>query len=269
MKYRLLLLLAVALLVPACVSDQMGDSGGTSSSGPTGRIRGNVRLVGNLPTPATEPITQDQGTCGNSASLPRLAVSDAKGVGNAFIYLDGVKPLGTLKPRESVLVDQKDCVYAPHALAVPVGTKLEFTNSDAILHSAVGRQEGPDGPQTLFNIAQPVKGARNVTEKALTKPGVVLLTCEAGHPWMSAYVFVADHPYVSVSGKDGEFLLADVPAGTYKIKMWHEGVNIRKIHKGLQIYEYEEPYEITKEIVVPPNGEAVIDFDLELRAEGT
>jgi plastocyanin len=186
-------------------------------------------------------------------------------VQNAFVFLEGVKPVQNMQPQKAVHVDQKDCQYVPHSLTVPVGTKLEFTNSDDLLHSAVGRQDGPDGAQTLFNIAQPVKGARNLTEKALTKPGVVVLTCEAGHPWMFAHVFVADHPYVDVTKDTGEFVISKVPVGAYKIRMWHEGVTIKKIHKGLQLYEYEEPYEIVKDVVVEAGGESAIDFELELR----
>src|SRR5262245_3263021 len=109
MKHRLLWLFAVALLISACGTDQTETN---TSAGPTGRIRGKVTLIGNLPAPETEPINQDQATCGNTASLPRLALGDSKGVQNAFVFLDGVKPVGTMKPRGSVLVDQKDCHYA-------------------------------------------------------------------------------------------------------------------------------------------------------------
>jgi plastocyanin len=266
MKYRLLIAAAAALFAGGCGSGEATSP--IADAGPTGTIRGKVRLVGNMPEQAFEPITKDQGSavCGDKASLPRLKLGADNGVQNAFVFLDGVKPVQNMQPQKSVLVDQKDCQYAPHSLAVPVGTKLEFTNSDDILHSAVGRQDGPDGAQTLFNIAQPVKGARNLTERALSKPGVVVLTCEAGHPWMFAHVFVADHPYVDVTENSGEFVISNVPVGTHRIKMWHEGVTIRKIHKGLQLYEYEEPYEIVKDIVVEAGKEAVIDFDLELRA---
>lgn len=258
--------IGLSLALAACGSNETVDFPG-SPTGPTGRIRGNVRLMGDAPKAATEPITKDQGSdvCGPSASLPRLKLGSNNGVQNAFVFLEGVRPAAPMKPQQTVLVDQKDCQYVPHALTVSLGTKLEFTNSDSILHSAVGRQEGPDGPRTLFNIAQPVKGARNLTETGLNKPGVVVLTCDAGHPWMFAYVFVADHPYVSVTKDTGEFVIENVPAGTYKIKMWHEGVNIRKVHRQLQLYEYEEPYEVVKEVVVPENGDAVIDFDLTLR----
>lgn len=266
MKYRLLVVAAVSLLCFGCSPDHAEDTPGPAA-GNTGRIRGTLRLQGSAPQPSFDPITEQQDVCGKQASLPRIVVGKDNGVANAFVFLENV-PGGAkaMQPKESVLVDQKDCVYQPHASMIPVGTKLEFTNSDAIFHSAVGRQDGNEGPQTLFNIAQPVKGARNLTQNPLTKPGIVLLTCEAGHPWMSAYVFVADHPYVAVTKTDGEFVIENVPAGTYKIKMWHEGVSVRKIHKALKLYEYEEPYEVVKEVVVQANNDAVVDFDLSLRA---
>ena len=263
---RLVVLLAVTLLGCACSSaERSKETPASSSSARTGRIRGVVRLEGNPPARGVEPITQDQATCGTSVSLPRLALGKSNGVQHAFVYLDGVTSVQDFRPRESVLVDQNKCQYVPHALVVPTGTKLEITNSDPILHNVHGQQAGEDGLQTLFNIAQPVRGQRTPVDQALTKPGIVLLSCEAGHPWMNAYVFVANHPYVAVTADDGEFVIADVPAGTYRIKMWHEGVTLKRNLKTLQRYEYEDPYEITQEVVVQPGVDAVVNFDLSLR----
>jgi hypothetical protein len=161
-------------------------------------------------------------------------------------------------------MDQKNCQYVPHAMAVPVGTELEITNSDSILHNVNGKIIATEGLLPKFNIAQPIKGQKNKTP-ALDKAGVVTLSCEAGHPWMSAFVLVADNPYVAVSKGDGEFVISNVPVGAYRIKMWHEGVTLKSNNKALQRYEYEEPYEATKDVVVTANGEAVVNFDLSLR----
>jgi plastocyanin len=234
-------------------------------AGPAGRIRGVVRLKGDKPRGAVEAISQDQTTCGNSHPVARLALGQDNGVQRAFVYLDGVPGTQDSRPRQSVLVDQKDCQYAPHALAVPVGTKLEITNSDPILHNVHGYEMTAEGLQTIFNVAQPVRGQHNTIEPGLSKPGIVALTCEAGHPWMSAYVFVANHPYVAVTNDEGEFVIPDVPVGTYKIKMWHEGVTMKRNIKTLQKYEYEDPYEITQEVVVQDGAETVVNFDLTLR----
>jgi len=42
------------------------------------------------------------------------------------------------------------------------------------------------------------------------------------HSWMNAYVAVMTHPYFGVSSMDGAFKIANVPAGRYTIRAWHE-----------------------------------------------
>ena len=83
---------------------------------------------------------------------------------------------------------------------------------------------------------------------------------------MSGYVFVANHPYVTVTRDDGEFVIEGVPPGTYRIKMWHEGVTLKRNIKTLQRYEYEEPYESVQDVTVQANSDAVVNFDLVLRS---
>lgn len=268
---KLLISISAVLLLFGCTGQQQVNElppadqpEASASTGPTGRIRGVVRFQGDAPTQAFEPITENQNVCGNRVPVTRLALGKDKGVQHAFVYLDDVQSSETFRPRESLLVDQKDCQYVPHTLVVPAGSKIDITNSDPILHNVHAHQITDQGQTTLFNIAQPVRGQRTTVESSLT-PGIVHLTCEAGHPWMSGYVFVANHPYVTLSGSDGEFVIEGVPPGTYHIKMWHEGVRLKRNIKTLQRYEYEEPYETIQEVKVEANGEAVVNFDLVLR----
>ena len=82
---------------------------------------------------------------------------------------------------------------------------------------------------------------------------------------MSGYVFVANHPYVTITNDAGEFAIEGVPAGSYRIKMWHEGVTLKRNIKSLQRYEYEAPYEITQDVIVRADGESIVNFNLALR----
>ena len=61
-----------------------------------------------------------------------------------------------------------------------------------------------------------------VSRKPLITPGIVKIVCEV-HPWMTAYIVVTEHPYHSISDVYGEYEIADVPAGLYQVKAWHEG----------------------------------------------
>ena len=40
---------------------------------------------------------------------------------------------------------------------------------------------------------------------------------------MRAYLFVFDQPYFAVTGRDGSFVLKNLPSATYTIEAWHEG----------------------------------------------
>jgi len=268
---RLVVLLALTLFVLGCATEQGKDhaagrdSTPPASDGPTGRIRGIVRLQGPLPPAAVEPVTEHQEVCGRDVTLPRIVLGEGNGVQDTFVYLDGVQDGRSFPRPRSVLVDQRNCQYSPHVMIVPAGTKLEITNSDSILHNVHGLQMTDQGLQTIFNIAQPVRGQRTTIEPALTKTGIIYLACEAGHAWMNAYVFVASHPYVTITNHAGEFAMPAVPVGTYRIKMWHEGVIRKRNIESLQRYEYEDPYETSQDVVVQPGAETVVSFDFTLR----
>jgi plastocyanin len=261
------------VLLSGCTVEQPGtgpaeDLLGSSSSkpqGPVGRIRGIVRFEGDPPPPRFDPITENQDVCGDRALLPRLDLGEGGGVRNAFVYLDGIDRSPQVRPREHVLIDQRDCEYVPHSLVAPVGSQVDVTNSDAILHNVHGRADVGSGMQTIFNIAQPIQGQRTTINSPLSEPGIVAMTCEAGHPWMSAHIFVAEHPYVAVTDDAGAFVIDDVPPGTYEIKMWHEGVRLERIVRSLERYDYEEPYEITQSVTVEADAESVVNFEMTLR----
>lgn len=257
--------IAATLLFSGCGDSSEVIMPGTPDqvTGPVGSIRGRVVLQGEGPKPASDQIPQDQGTCGSSVSLPRIALGKDQGVQSTFVILEGVPSTGTppAPTTQSVLVDQKACQYVPHALVVPVNSKIEITNSDPILHNVHGSQNGG----SVFNYAQARQGQRETLDMKMTKPGIITLTCEAGHPWMNAYIYVATHPYVVLTDNNGEFVIKNVPPGTYTLKMWHEGVTLKQINRRLQLYEYEEPYELTQQVTVTENSETAANFEMKLR----
>lgn len=234
-------------------------------AGPTGRIRGVVTLAGDAPAARSEAVLQNHDVCGQTVAVTRLAIGKDNGVGHAFVYLDGVPVHSALSLRAAAQVGQKGCEYGPHAMTIMTGSDLEIVNDDPILHNVHARAATPDGPLTVFNIAQPVRGQRSKIDAPLDKPGIVSLTCEAGHPWMTAHILVAAHPYVATTNAAGEFVIDGVPPGTYPIRMWHEGVRLERVIPSLQRYEWEAPYESTRQVVVTANGESIVTFVMELR----
>lgn len=215
---------------------------------PAGRVRGVVKLDGAVPTLAPRPITKDHAVCGHDAHEPVALLTDpGRGVRNAVVLLrpvNGAAPPPA--PAAPALIQQNGCEYAPHVQVVPVGTKLKIVNEDDLMHNVHGYDERGE---TLFNLAQPLKGLSNsYTTKA---PGVLRLVCDSGHPWMRAFVVVADTPWTAVTGADGSFALDGVPPGTYRLDLWHEYLGRSQ-----------------QTVTVSPSGEARVAFAVRAPSEG-
>ena len=71
----------------------------------------------------------------------------------------------------------------------------------------------------------PPWGGQEIALKSGNRPGqedLVTFLCNI-HPWMHSHVWVFDHPYAAVTGEDGTYETADVPAGPgLNVVHWHE-----------------------------------------------
>jgi plastocyanin len=143
------------------------------------------------------------------------------GPGGAVISLkptSGFAPKAT--PVNRVML-QKDKRFSPHVLAVPVGSTIDFKNSDEIFHNVFAL-----GSATSFDTGLK-KGGDSAPEK-FEKTGVVELLCNI-HATMLGYVVVVDTPYYAVSDGSGAFSIKNVPPGDYEASIWHESAsNVEK-----------------------------------------
>jgi plastocyanin len=135
-------------------------------------------------------------------------------LGNVFVELVGNFP-DTPVPSEPVVIDQNGCVYSPRVVGVRVGQTLQVRNSDDGLHNV----HGIAGDRDAFNVSQPMKGMVNTFRPQ--ESGILRLKCDV-HTWMVAFVGVVNHPFFAVTGKDGAFVLQNVPEGSYELRAWHE-----------------------------------------------
>ncbi len=195
-----------------------------------GEVRGTVKYTGAPPHLQPFKATRDMKVCGQEVPNESVEVSSGA-LQNVVVEVKGApKPAPT-----TISIDQQNCHYIPHVQAASVGSTLDIINGDPMLHNIHGRM----GNQTLFNLAMPLKGQK--IPKPLPKAGLVDVKCDV-HAWMQGYVWVTDDP-AAVSGKQGEFAIKDVPAGTYTVTAWHEKLG-----------------EKTKQVTVPAAGEVTVEF---------
>jgi hypothetical protein len=233
-----------------------------------GTIEGTVIYTGKE-IPKTELFfTKDAAHCGRTSGAARLKVNENGGVKNAIVYLRNITNGKGFTRTETPILDQSECDFLPRIMIVPVNSELIIKNSDTVLHNVHAYTPGEER-RTLFNIAQPVKGQRTTIRNThFSEPGLIMATCDAGHPWMNAYIMVAEHPYYTMTDENGAFRLEDVPAGTYELVVWHEGVHIvnKQIHDGIvQEYVFEEPYEFTQPVTVQSDDVVKTGIEFSLR----
>ena len=143
----------------------------------------------------------------------QVVVKNARDNGNAVVYIDKIPGKTFAPPSKPLVLDQQNLTFVPHVLPVLAGTTVEFPNSDEIRHNVFS-------PKPLgFNLGTYEKNTKKYYR--FDKPGIATLLCNV-HAEMSAYVIVTETPYFTVTGKDGKFVLKDVPAGKYTLKIWHE-----------------------------------------------
>lgn len=143
-----------------------------------------------------------------------------RGLGAAGMAVVSLEPLDSPSPvRVSpgpARIDQRGLAFQPHVLAVPVGTTVEFTNSDTVLHNIFSPTE--DGEQA-FNLGTWPRG--ETRSHRFEEAGVTLLLCRV-HPEMEAYVVVVPTSRFAVTDEDGSYSIPGLAAGEYRLRVWHE-----------------------------------------------
>ncbi|HUS64609.1 MAG TPA: hypothetical protein VMZ28_08715 [Kofleriaceae bacterium] len=124
------------------------------------------------------------------------------------------RPARRRTPKQRV-IEQRGRVFAPHVMAVPVGSTISFPNFDPFFHNVFSLSAS-----AAFDLGLYPSGATR--EVTFRKEGIVRLGCNL-HSSMAGYVIVVSAPHYAVTGADGAFAFRRLAPGTYRMQAWGEG----------------------------------------------
>jgi plastocyanin len=196
------------------------------TTGGWGTLSGTFIYEGTPPAQEPVNITKDIEFCSKNAPLSETLVVNPqnKGIQNIVVMLSVGRGDEPPTPHESyaekadakVQMDNEFCRFDPHVQFVQAGQTIAFGNEDEMGHNVKGDAfANPPFNQTV--------AAKSVFDRKLDEAEAVPfpVSCTI-HPWMSGWVVVKDHPYVAISGDDGNFELKNVPSGTWTFQLWQE-----------------------------------------------
>src|SRR3970282_1869385 len=101
-----------------------------------GTIAGTVKFDGDVPAAKILKVDKDEQTCGheNKASEELVINGESKGVKNVVVSLVVIAAGKKIEAVTAVL-DQKECLFTPHVIAIPVGSSVDLLNSDNVMHN--------------------------------------------------------------------------------------------------------------------------------------
>jgi plastocyanin len=167
----------------------------------TGTLRGRVEIREPLVAPAGD------GHAPSQVRAHRQAV--------VFFETPPYRAEGLADTR--VAMRQRDATFAPHLLAVTVGTTVAFPNDDTTYHN-------------VFSLSKPRRfdlgryAAGRSKDVRFERPGLVRVFCDI-HAHMNAFIHVFDHRFYATTDDSGHYQIDRVPPGTYRVTAWYEGVD--------------------------------------------
>ncbi len=212
-----------------------------------GVVSGTITFTGTPPPPEHFTITKNPDVCGAERDRYAIEVSNEALI-HAVVMIKGVEEG---KPPSPSVIDivGEDCTWLPF-MSVVMRTGggrngspwMTVLNEDTVIHNPHPFELQPKSRRTLWNVGLPEKGSNTKQRLAVRKGDTVRLECDQ-HNFMLSWTKVVSNPYWAITAKDGNYVIDQVPPGTYTLVVWHPTLGEQK-----------------KEITVPKNGNVKTSF---------
>lgn len=127
------------------------------------------------------------------------------------VWVEGVKDFE--KPTKNPVMSQSGIQFSPRVMVVTAGQTVDMPNNDDVAHNVFSLSR-----TKKFNLGIYPKGkSKSVT---FEKIGVIDLFCKI-HRHMHAVVVVTPSPHAATAAIGKEYVIKNVPAGTFKLHTWN------------------------------------------------
>lgn len=148
---------------------------------------------------------------GKVTNWPRLAAGSPR---QGVVWLQGIPPKAASKVQP--VMAQRGGQFVPSFLIVVAGQTVSMPNEDDVAHSVYSVSQAK-----TFNLGFYARGdPKSVT---FDRPGVVEVACII-HRSMRAQILVVPNAYFAVVAPDGSFRIRNVPAGSFTLTFWSDGM---------------------------------------------
>jgi plastocyanin len=144
---------------------------------------------------------------------------------------------------ESYRMAQKDMIFQPSVMIVPVGTEVAFPNLDRVHHHVYSFSKTRTFELRLY-------GRGETRAVRFERPGLVVVGCNI-HDDMAGYILVVDTAAVKSSAA-GLIRVRDLPPGPATLTIWHARLKA----KGGEVH---------RQVIVPASGALDLAIALDLR----
>ena len=238
-------------------------------------IKGKVTWMGTIPKLPPITVFKHMDKCGQEAINPALIINPSnRGVKFTAVYLEKIKEGKSINQNKlkvgsnAVLhvgqdikqqADSQLCNFQEHVFAFVRTKKVGMYNMENLLHNP--HAFGKNGA-TIFNIPLPDRN-RMSKKKVKRVKGINRYQCDT-HVHMNGYMLGLPHPYFSVTDKNGNYEIANVPNGKYNLITWHEGYNITEFASDKRPV-YDAPHIIKTAIEVKDGQVLDLNFQMPVR----
>jgi len=149
-----------------------------------------------------------------------------------------LEPVGHSPPRNpgkarTYSIVQRNIEFFPHTLLVPSGATVTFPNADLEDHNVFSPSD-PPGQFNLGRYRHDAKGKSQTFSEATEDKHDIDIFCDI-HQQMWASIKVVDSPWTASVHPNGDFAIAGVPPGEYRVFVWSPGTDVAPSTKSVTV----------------------------------